>query len=79
MCTVGPAEGIAGLLCQFGVDGSQISRGENDVRVEYNYIVTRRPFNAIVAALPRAAVLFHEILQADSVAVFFANLLAGLL
>lgn len=78
MGTVGATEGVAGMIDQFGVNGQQIAFRQDDIAVENDHIFTCRTLHTIVAALSGTAVLFHEILQIESVGIFVADILAWL-
>ena len=77
MGAIRAAKGVARSGEQFGIDGCQISFGQEHVAVEDEQIVALRTLGTVVASLSRPAVGFGEIADAESVGVASDNAFAG--
>ena len=76
MRAVGTAEGVGRFAVKLVVYGLQVAFGHYNVGVKHDEILSLGAFRAVVAALPRTAVLFRVIVQVEASFVFCAYVLA---
>ena len=77
MGTVGAAEGVGGLACQFVVDGLQVAGRKDAVRIEDNQVFSPAAFGTVIARLSGTGVGLGVIVQVQKTGIFAGHLLAG--
>ena len=77
VCPVRPAEGVARFALQLAVDGLQVARRHDAVRVQDEEVVALRPFGGMVARLSGAGVGFGEVAQVQAAGISVRHIFAG--
>ena len=76
MRTVGSAESVGRIALQFGRHRRQIAFGQHHVRVEDEHVVALRALHTVVARLSGSGVGLGEVLYAELLRIFLADILA---
>ena len=77
MGSIGTAKGIGGQAAQLFVDGGKVALGQYHIAVENDNIFALSTFYTIVAALARARIGLHIIMQTQAVGIFLAHMFTG--